>query len=181
MGENLKIAVITGSTRKNRVNLDVANWVLEEVRNRGGATFDLLDIKTFNLPLLGESDDVASVEAWQAALEQYDGFIFVVAEYNHALTGALKNALDSANTAWNNKAAGIVSYGSAYGARAAEQVRLILGELQVADVRGQVLLSLFTDFENMSDFKPQALHSANLDQLHTQLLAWSGALKTLRT
>ncbi|TVP97001.1 MAG: NADPH-dependent oxidoreductase, partial [Acholeplasmatales bacterium] len=173
-------AVITGSTRKNRVNPDVAKWVLEAMRTRGGANFDLLDIKDFKLPLLGESEDVSPVHAWQAALEQYDGFIFVVAEYNHGLTGALKNALDSANTAWHNKAAGIVSYGSAYGARAAEQLRLVLGELQVADVRTQVLLSLFMDFENFTTFKPQNIHDANLDTMHKQLLAWSGALKPLR-
>src|SRR6267378_592077 len=54
----------------------------------------------------------------------------------------------------NNKAAGFVSYGGASGARAVEQLRLNLAEVQMATVRNQVLLSMFTDFENFSVFKP---------------------------
>lgn len=56
---------------------------------------------------------------------------------------------------WNNKAAGIVSYGSVGGARASEHLRGILGELLVADVRVHPELSLFTDFENGTTFKPK--------------------------
>jgi NAD(P)H-dependent FMN reductase len=82
---------------------------------------------------------------------------------------------------WNNKAAGFVGYGSAGGARAVEQLRLVMGELQVADVRGQVMLSLFTDFENMTTFKPAAYHEKSVNAMLQQVLAWAGALKTLRT
>ncbi|HQK38414.1 MAG TPA: NAD(P)H-dependent oxidoreductase, partial [Bacteroidales bacterium] len=81
---------------------------------------------------------------------------------------------------WNNKAAGFVSYGSAGGARAVEQLRLIMGELQVADVRAQVLLSLFTDFENFSVFKPAAMHENNLNTMLNQLIDWGAALQSLR-
>ncbi|MNI89698.1 NADPH-dependent FMN reductase [compost metagenome] len=93
----------------------------------------------------------------------------------------MKNALDSAREEWNNKAAGIVSYGSAGGVRAAEHLRGILGELMVADVRVHPLLSLFTDFENGSVFKPAELHTANVNAMLDQVLAWSGALKPLRS
>jgi NAD(P)H-dependent FMN reductase len=106
--------------------------------------------------------------------------VFVTAEYNHSIPAALKNALDSARDPWNNKAAGIVSYGSAGGARAAEHLRGILGELQIADVRSHVLLSLFEDFENWSDFKPRDIHQDNLKALFVQLENWSESLKTLR-
>lgn len=106
--------------------------------------------------------------------------MFIVQEYNHSITGALKNAIDFAREAWNNKAAGIVSYGSTGGARAAEHLRGILGELLVADVRVHPTLSLFTDFENGSVFKPQALHLDNVNAMLDQVVAWSGALKTLR-
>jgi NAD(P)H-dependent FMN reductase len=97
------------------------------------------------------------------------------------MAASLKNALDLARDAWNNKSAGIVSYGSIGGARAAEHLRNVLGELQVADVRTQVLLSLFTDFENGSVFKPQKLHEANLTTLLDQVNLWGKALKAIRS
>ncbi len=88
-------------------------------------------------------------------------------EYNHGTSGALKNAIDYLYAEWNNKAAGFVSYGSAGGARAVEQLRLVMGELQVADVRAQVMLSLFTDFENFTTFKPAA-HAREVGQHHAR-------------
>ena len=81
---------------------------------------------------------------------------------------------------WNNKAVGFVSYGSAGGVRAVEHLRLIAGELQMADVRSQVILSLFTDFVNMSEFKPADNHEISVVSLLDQVIAWSKALKTLR-
>jgi NAD(P)H-dependent FMN reductase len=92
----------------------------------------------------------------------------------------LKNALDFIYAEWNNKAAGIVSYGSIGGARAAEQLRLVLVELQVASVRAQVMLSLFTDFEKMTTFKPGAHQEKTVTTMLDQVVAWGGALKTLR-
>ena len=110
-----------------------------------------------------------------------DGFVFVTPEYNHGTSGALKTAIDYLYHEWNNKAAGFVGYGSVGGSRAVENLRLIMGELQVADVRAQVALSLFSDFENYSVFKPAPQHEKTLNGLLDQLIAWSGALKTLRT
>jgi len=73
-----------------------------------------------------------------------------------------------------------VSYGSAGGVRAVEQLRQIMGEIQVADVRAQVQLSLFTDFENFSVFKPAEYQEAALQAMIDQLVAWGEALKTIR-
>jgi NAD(P)H-dependent FMN reductase len=66
------------------------------------------------------------------------------------------------------------------GVRAVEHLRLIMGELQVADVRAQVALSLFTDFENYSVFKPAQNHETSLNTMIDQVIAWGGALKSLR-
>lgn len=106
--------------------------------------------------------------------------MFVTAEYNHSITAALKNALDSARVEWYNKAAGIVSYGSSGGARAAEHLRGILAELQVADVRAHPTLNLFTDFENYTTFKPAKLHNSHVNEMLNQVTSWSTALKSLR-
>lgn len=179
MTNTLKIGIILGSTRDGRVSPQVGEWVLEQSKRRK-ATYELVDIRDFNLPLLGEAGNYEGVAKWQAKLAELDGFIFITQEYNHGLAASLKNAIDFITAEWHNKAAGIVSYGSIGGARAAEHLRGVLGELQVADVRSQVLLSLFTDFENGKTFKPQDLHLTNLNTLFDQLEAWSGALKTLR-
>lgn len=176
----LNIGIILGSTRQGRVSPQVGEWVKKIADGRGDANYEIVDIAEYKLPLLGEADATAQATAWNEKLSSLDGFVFIAQEYNHSITGALKNAIDYAREAWNNKAAGIVSYGSVGGARAAEHLRGILGEVSVADVRVQVALSLFTDFENMSVLKPADLHLTNLNALLDQVLAWSGALKTLR-
>ena len=91
-----------------------------------------------------------------------------------------RNAIDFLFREWNNKAAGFVSYGGAGGARAVEQLRLVLAEVQMATVRNQVLLSMFTDFENYSVFKPDARHEKSVNEMFDQVIAWGGALKALR-
>ena len=143
--------------------------------------YEIVDIADFQLPFLGTTDGTEpGIAAWNEKLANLDGFVFIVQEYNHSITGALKNALDFAREAWNNKAAGIVSYGSTGGARAAEHLRGIMGELMIADVRVHPTLSLFTDFENGSVFKPAELHLDNVNAMLDQVIAWSGALKPLR-
>lgn len=176
----LQIGIIVGSTREGRVSPQVAQWVKEQAEAFNNNQYEIVDVKEYQLPMLGESTDVSGVERWNTKLAELDGFIFVTAEYNHSIPASLKNALDSAKDAWNNKPAGIVSYGSLGGARAAEHLRTILGELQMADVRGHVALSMFTDFENWSVFKPQSLHQANMEQQLTQLDRWGRALKSTR-
>ena len=92
----------------------------------------------------------------------------------------MKNAIDYVYAEWNNKAAGFVGYGSAAGVRAVEHLRQVMGELQIADVRSQVSLSLMTDFENYSVFKPNPFHETTLKSMLDQLIAWGTALKTIR-
>ena len=177
---NLRIGIVLGSTREGRASEDVGRWVLENAKTTEGVSFEIVDIKGFDLPFLGTTEDMSNVGKWNAKLNELDGFVFVVAEYNHSITGALKNALDSARDAWANKAAGIVSYGSAGGARAAEHLRGILSELQIASVRTHILLSLFDDFRDFSVFNPREIHDGNLNTLFTQVHNWSKALKTIR-
>lgn len=184
----VKIAVVVGSTRPGRRSKQVADWVLTRATSRGGADFEMLDLAEYDLPLLDEPMPPSlgnyhheHTKAWAATIARFDGFIFVTAEYNHSVPGVLKNALDYLYQEWNNKAAGFVSYGSAGGVRAAENLRLILGELQIADVRAQVALPFATDFENFTQFKPSAAAEDALGPLLEQLISWATALKTLRT
>jgi NAD(P)H-dependent FMN reductase len=183
----LKVGIILGSTRPNRNGEAVAKWVEQQVKDRNDASYELVDLKDFNLPLLDEPIPPSQgkytqphTKKWAAKVASLDAFIFVTPEYNHATSGALKNALDFLYAEWNNKAAGFVSYGSAGGARAVENLRLIMAELQIADVRAQVMFSLFTDFKNFSEFTPDARHEPELNTMLQQLVAWGEAMKTVR-
>jgi NAD(P)H-dependent FMN reductase len=184
----VKIGIVMGSTRPGRNGEAVAKWVYEHAKKRNDADYELVDLKDFDLPLLDEPVPPAMHEyskphtkKWAAKIASFDGFVFVTAEYNHGVPAALKNAIDFLYAEWNNKAAGFVSYGSALGVRAVEALRLSMGEVQVADVRAQVMLSMFTDFENWSVFKPAPMHLDSLNTMLGQVVAWSTALKTLRT
>lgn len=177
----LKIGIILGSTREGRVSPQVGAWVQEIANKRGDAHYEIVDIADFKLPLLGEAGgDASGAAAYSEKIASLDGFVFIVQEYNHSITGALKNALDYLREEWNNKAAGIVSYGSVGGARAAEHLRGIMGELLIADVRVHPALSLFTDFENGTDFKPGAHQDQSVNDMLDQVISWSTALKTIR-
>jgi NAD(P)H-dependent FMN reductase len=183
----VRIAIITGSTRPGRNNLAVASWVYREAKKRKDAEFELVDIADYDLPLLDEpmppimgQYSKPYTKAWGAKVASFDGYAFVTPEYNHGVPGALKNAIDYLFREWNDKAAGFVSYGGAGGARAVEQLRLVLAEVQMATVRNQVLLSMFTDFENYSVFKPDARHEKSVKEMFDQVIAWGGALKALR-
>ena len=179
--QKLNIGIILGSTRQGRVSPQVGEWVKEIADQRGDASYQIVDIAEYKLPLLGEgTGQEPGIAGWNEKIASLDGFVFIVAEYNHSITGALKNALDYVREPWNNKAAGIVSYGGTGGARAAEHLRGIMGELLIADVKTHPTLSLFTDFENFTVFKPAELHLTNINLMLDQVVAWSGALKPLR-
>lgn len=182
-----RIAIILGSTRPGRNGEAVANWVYDIAKQRDDADYELVDIADYKLPHLDEAIPPSMgqytqphTKAWAAKIASFDGYVFVTPEYNHSTSGALKNAIDFLYGEWNNKAAGFVSYGSVGGTRAVEHLRLIMAELQVADVRAQVALSLATDFQDYHIFTPAAYHEDNLTTLLDQLVAWSRALAPLR-
>ena len=183
----LKVGIIVGSTRPGRKAEAVARWVHEIARKRTDADFEVVDIEDFHLPLLDEPVPPSMgqyskphTKVWAAKVDSFDAFVFVTPEYNHGTSGALKNAIDFLFAEWNNKAAGFVGYGSAGGARAVEHLRLVMAEVQVATVRNQVALSLFTDFENFTNFKPDPRHEKSVNAMLDQVLAWGGALRPLR-
>ncbi|KOF08826.1 reductase [Planococcus glaciei] len=177
----LNIGIVLGSTREGRLSPQVGNWVKELADQRGDANYTIIDIADYKLPLLGEAGtDASGAAAWSEAIAAQDGFVFIAQEYNHSITGSLKNALDYLRAEWNDKAAGIVSYGSVGGARAAEHLRGILGELSVADVRVHPALSLFTDFENGAELKAAPVQEASVNQMLDQVIPWATALKSVR-
>ncbi|WP_223691937.1 NADPH-dependent FMN reductase [Leifsonia poae] len=181
-----KIAIIIGSTRPGRNGEAVARWVFEHAAQREGVQYELVDLKDWALPHLDEALPAGMgqyandhTKAWAAKVDEFDGYIFVTPEYNHSTSGVLKNAIDYVGAEWNNKAAGFVSYGVFGGARAVENLRLVLSTLQVATVTAQVGLSLAHDFENWA-LKATPQQEAALTPLFDQVESWSAALETVR-
>jgi NAD(P)H-dependent FMN reductase len=186
--QTLKVAIILGSTRPRRNGEAVSQWMYEIAKKRSDPDFELVDIKDFNLPLLDEPIPPSMgqytkehTKTWSAKINLFDAYVFVTAEYNHGIPGALKNAIDFLYAEWNNKVAGFVSYGGAGGVRAVEQLRLVMAELKVATVRTQVQLSLYTDFENFTKLKPAPFQEKVVNTMLDEVIAWGGALKILRT
>lgn len=187
MSTSLRIGIIVGSTRPGRIGPVVAEWVLEKARELSDAEFEIVDLADAELPLLDEAVPAsagqyanAHTRAFADRIAPLDGFIFITPEYNHAPSSALFNALSYLSAEWNDKAAGIIAYGySAAGARAADMLRPVLGELQIADVRQQVLFSLPTDVVD-GEFAPASQHLVNLQIQLGQLERWAGALRGVR-
>lgn len=140
-----KIALIIGSTRQTRFADKPAQWLLKEAQKRTDMDIELVDLRDFDLPLFDEaasnawmpSSDERAVK-WQEKMAEFDGYIFVVAEYNRSITGALKNALDQAYTEWNRKPMSAIAYGAMGGTRALEHLRTIAVELQMVPTRNAV-------------------------------------------
>ncbi|MCU0827302.1 MAG: NAD(P)H-dependent oxidoreductase [Tabrizicola sp.] len=140
-----KIAIIVSSTRPTRFADIPTAWIKAQAEARGDMDVEVLDLRDYPLPFFDEvasnawapSQNAVAVK-WQKKLAEFDGYIFVVAEYNRSITGALKNALDQAYVEWAKKPAGVVAYGSVGGTRAAEHLRLIAVELQMVPVRNGV-------------------------------------------
>jgi NAD(P)H-dependent FMN reductase len=178
-----KIALIIGSTRKTRFADIPAQWMLAQAQARDDMTVELVDLRDYDLPLFDEmasnlwmpSSDPRAV-AWQNKLAEFDGYIFVVAEYNRSVTGSLKNAMDQAYKEWGHKPMTAIAYGAAGGTRALEHLRTIAIELQMVPTRNAVHLGMGDFFKvhpgmggsgKMADVEANLLPSAkaSLDDL----------------
>lgn len=188
-----RIAIIVGSTREHRFAGKPAKWMLEQVQAHGAFDVELVDLKDYDLPLFDEaasnlyapSQSPAAVK-WQQKLAQFDGYIFVVAEYNHSITGALKNALDQAYTQWMRKPMAAIGYGGVGAARAIEHLRGIGVELQMVPLRNAVHIAAGSFMQvhplgedgEMAKIEPFIKPAA--DAMLDELLWWANATMAAR-
>lgn len=185
----MRIAIIIGSTRPGRRGEAVAQWVCEAAARRGDAVYEIVDLADHQLPHLDEPVAAAMcggqytgehTRRWAETVASYDGFVFVTPEYNHSFAGVLKNAIDHLYVEWRNKSAGFVGYGLIGATRAVEHLRLVMAELHVADVRDQIALNVFTEFDENGAVTPAEYQEDILHRMLDQVVAWGGALATLR-
>ena len=145
MANKPKIALIIGSTRTHRFADIPAAWMKAQADARGDMDVEVVDLRDFPMPLFDEpasnaympTSNAVAIE-WQKKIASFDGYIFVVAEYNHSVTAVLKNALDYAAVEWARKPMAAIAYGSMGGARALEHLRGIAVEAQMVPVRNAV-------------------------------------------
>jgi NAD(P)H-dependent FMN reductase len=185
-----KIAIIISSTRDSRFGDKPAKWIHDAAAKRDDIDVELVDLRDFPLPLFNEVASNAWAptqnevgQAWQKKIGEFDGYIFITAEYNRSITGALKNALDFAYPEWNKKAAAYVGYGSVGAARAIEHLRNISVELQMAPTRTGVHIQGADFMAVWQGGKPvsELTHlDANVSTMLDELAWWSKALKTAR-
>ncbi len=114
-----KIGIILGSTKPGRNGEAVAKWVYNIAKQREDAQFELVDVKDFDLPLYDEPYPAAMqkytkehTKKWSKKISEFDGYVFVTAEYNHGIPGALKNAIDFLGKEWYHKPVAIVTVSS---------------------------------------------------------------------
>ena len=183
-----RLALIIGSTRPQRFADKPADWLIEQADRRDDFTLDRLDLRDFDLPFFAEAGTNLHVDshdpravAWQDAIRPYDGYIFLVSEYNHSIPSVLKNAIDYVYAEWNDKAAGLVAYGTVGGTRAVEQLRGILSAVKIAHVHQQLAFSVFTDFDEAGAFTPDPRDEQAMTTQFDQVEAWARALKTVRS
>ncbi len=185
-----KIAIIIGTTRANRFGDKPARWLLDLAATVEKAEFEIVDLRDYPLPFFEEARSPAREEPkseiarrWGRKVAEFDAYVFVTAEYNHGISGVLKNALDYAYAEFNRKPAAFVGYGGVGGARAVEQLRLIAVELQLAPLKNAVHISMveiigvLQQNKALADY-PHLAQSARL--LLDDLLWWTEALKRAR-
>lgn len=185
----IRIAIILGSTRPGRKADTIGRWALQRASARAGeldVAFELVDIADYALHHLDEHTPAIMgryaqphTRQWATTIATFDGFVFVTPEYNHSTSGALKNAIDFLFAEWNDKACGFISYGVQGGQRATEHLRLIAGELKLADVRSQVALTLGIDTDD-SGVIAAGRQLETFDTMLDELTGWARALHTLR-
>jgi NAD(P)H-dependent FMN reductase len=187
------ISVITGSTRANRFSEKPAAWILGHLQKQPDVDARLLDLRDFPMPFFDEPlppgmpgrapYENPVVRKWTAAVAASDAFVFVTPEYNYGTSAVLKNAIDWVYPEWNRKAAAFVSYGSASGVRAVQQLRESAIELQMAPSRFSVHLAastLWKHFQGGDVAAGLAEADGAAATMIADLLWWTEALRTAR-
>src|SRR6266704_946510 len=189
----MTISVIIGSTRQGRFSEKPAQWILQELRKREAIEARLLDLRDFPMPFFDQPLPPAMpgrppyehdvVKKWTAQIAASDGFVFVTPEYNYGTSAVLKNAIDWVYPEWNRKAAAFVSYGSAMGARAVQQLRETAIEIQMAPIRSSVhipVATLWTHFQGGDVDKGLAELDKQANVMIDDQTCWTAVLKTAR-
>ena len=172
----MKIGVIVGSIRKGRTAEKVADWMKENIGQREGVAYEFIDLADFELPLydgaglpmlMNKQYDNDEVTRWSQAIDACDGYIFITPEYNHSVSAALKNAVDTLGPEWVDKPIAFVGYGGVGAIRAIEHWRQIAANFHMHDIREQ--LGFIQAMEMRDGFNPMPNRAKELAALCDRL------------
>ena len=183
------LQVIIGSTRPGRVGSAVADWIIDRARARGDFEVEVTDLAVLNLPIFDEPNHPRlrryvnqHTKDWSEIVERSDAFIFVIPEYNSGFNAATKNAIDYLNQEWQNKPAGIVSYGGvAAGTRAAQMLKQVMSALKIVPVTDSVNIPFVAEkLDEDRRLKPNEIMEGAATAMLDELARWAQALRPLR-
>jgi NAD(P)H-dependent FMN reductase len=187
----MKIKVIISTTREGRFADKPAQWVMDHLGSREDMELDLIDLRDHPLPFFEGGSPARApreyispeVERFAKRVDEADGFIVLLAEYNHGYSAVLKNAMDYTFVEWNHKPMSFVGWGNVGGARAIEQLRLVAVEFEMAPLRhavhipGPVMMEARQSDDVTTVFEPLV---PRLDLLADDLMWWTQALAAAR-
>jgi len=183
------LQIIIGSTRPGRVGSAVADWIIDRARARGDFEVEVTDLAVLNLPIFDEPNHPRlrryvnqHTKDWSEIVERSDAFVFVIPEYNYGFNAATKNAIDYLNQEWQNKPAGIVSYGGvAAGTRAAQMLKQVMSALKIVPVTDSVNIPFVGQkLDQDRRLKPTEVMEAATAAMLDELARWAQALRPLR-
>lgn len=188
----MKIIIIIGTTRQKRFSEKAASYIFEEAKKKN-IDVELVDLRDYPLPFYDEPVSPSMFESvkyeyanetakkWIKKIAEADGYIIVTAEYNHGYPAVLKNALDYGFKEWDRKAVGFVGYGNAGGARAIEQLRQVVIELQMVPIRtaihipSEIYMAVRNEETPVNPELFKSLKAGRIDRIETFLndLIWT--------
>jgi NAD(P)H-dependent FMN reductase len=184
----VRLGVIVASVREGRAGAPVADWFTRVAKAHGAFEVELLDLKTWDLPMLSEPNHPRlakytqdKTKQWSAAVAACDAFAIVTPEYNFGAPPALINALDHLYNEWNYKAAGFVSYGGISGGlRSVQHAKAMLTTFKIVPMVEAVAIPFIGKLVDNGvlavDEKLDKSATAMLDEL----ARWTKALNALR-
>ena len=182
---NLRLAIIIGSTREQRFGDKITNWFADRAREHGGFEIDVIDLADVPLTAQGPARGPLPTQFadFAARIDAADAFVFSTPEYNHGYPASLKAALDILREQWWGKPCTFLGYGGISGGiRAVEQLRQVVGELHMADIREAFIVPFgpfrFFDKETGEVSDPDA--AATVVTVLDRLQWWAQALADAR-
>ncbi len=131
MGPLKKILAISGSTRRESVNLHILKAIAAIYRDQAAITiFNELDqLPHFN-PDLDTDDPPATVRSFRSQVEEADGVLICTPEYVYSLPGSLKNAVEwtVSTTLFTNKPTALITASSS-GNKAFEALQQLMSTI----------------------------------------------------
>ena len=179
--DKLRVGIVVGTIREGRFGESAARWLESIAAGRPDLATEIVDLRDYSLPLYGDPDLPVTGSAlanvlsrWSAKMAELDGYVFVTAEYNHGPSGVLKNAIDYLGDEVKRKPAAFLGYGGVGGARAVEQLRLILVELHMTPIRDAVHIGGEAFWNRKQEAGGLSAHSHLTDSANAMLddLTW---------